>query len=219
MSLLFQPCRIGQLEVRNRFVHSATYECMAGTDGEVTDDLVNRYRNLAKGEVGLIIPGYLYVLPRGKAMGRQTGIHHDRLVPGLRKIVDAVHQEGGHIAFQLAHGGRQSPKKVTGQPPLAPSSFGRDPVTMNRAKAASEEDIQEIIRAFVQAARRALEAGVDGLQLHCAHGYLLNEFLLPFSTVARTSGVDHLKKCSELLRRSSWPSKPKWEANFLSWLS
>ena len=180
MSLLFQPCRIGQLEVRNRFVHSATYECMAGTDGEVTDDLVNRYRNLAKGEVGLIIPGYLYVLPRGKAIGRQTGIHHDRLVPGLRKIVDAVHQEGGHIAFQLAHGGRQSPKKVTGQAPLAPSSFGRDPVTMNRAKAASGEDIQEIIRAFVQAARRALEAGVDGLQLHCAHGYLLNEFLSPF---------------------------------------
>ncbi len=180
MSLLFEPYRIGPIEVRNRFVHSATYECMAGTDGEVTDELVNRYRNLARGEVGLIIPGYLYIHPRGKAIGRQTGIHHDKLVPGLRKIVEVVHEEGGRIAFQLAHGGRQSPKKVIGQPPLAPSSFGRDPVSMNKAKAASEEDIQEIIRAFARAARRVLEAGADGLQIHCAHGYLLNEFLSPF---------------------------------------
>jgi len=180
MSLLFEPTRIGPLEVKNRFVHSATYECMASPNGEVTDELVNRYRNLARGEVGLIIPGYLYVHPRGKAIGRQTGIHHDELVPGLRRLVDVVHEEGGRIVFQLAHGGRQSPKKVIGQPPLAPSSFGRDPVTMNKAKAASEKDIQEIIPAFAQAARRALEAGADGLQLHCAHGYLLNEFLSPF---------------------------------------
>jgi 2,4-dienoyl-CoA reductase-like NADH-dependent reductase (Old Yellow Enzyme family) len=180
MSLLFDPYRIGLIEVRNRFVHSATYECMAGTDGEVTDELVTRYRNLARGEVGLIIPGYLYVHPRGKAIGRQTGIHHDKLVPGLKRIVDVVHEEGGRIAFQLAHGGRQSPKKVIGQPPLAPSSFGRDPVSMNKSKEASEEDIQEIIRAFAQAARRVLEVGADGLQIHCAHGYLLNEFLSPF---------------------------------------
>jgi 2,4-dienoyl-CoA reductase-like NADH-dependent reductase (Old Yellow Enzyme family) len=180
MSLLFDPYRLGPIEVRNRFVHSATYECMAGTDGEVTDELVNRYRSLARGEVGLIIPGYLYVHPRGKAIGRQTGIHHDKLVPGLKRIVDVVHEEGGRIAFQLAHGGRQSPKKVIGQPPLAPSSFGRDPVSMNKAKEASEEDIQEIIRAFAQAARRVLEVGADGLQIHCAHGYLLNEFLSPF---------------------------------------
>jgi len=63
MSLLFEPTRIGPLEVKNRFVHSATYECMASPNGEVTDELVNRYRNLARGEVGLIIPGYLYVHP------------------------------------------------------------------------------------------------------------------------------------------------------------
>jgi 2,4-dienoyl-CoA reductase-like NADH-dependent reductase (Old Yellow Enzyme family) len=68
MSLLFEPYRIGQIEVKNRFVHSATYECMAGTDGEVTDELVNRYRNLARGEVGLIIPGYLYVHARGMSL-------------------------------------------------------------------------------------------------------------------------------------------------------
>ena len=72
------------------------------------------------------------------------------------------------------------PRSSRASPPLAPSSFGRDPISMNRAKAASEEEIQEVIRAFVQAARRAMEAGADGLQLHCAHGYLLSEFLSPF---------------------------------------
>lgn len=180
MSLLFDPTYLGPLKVKNRFVHSATYECMAGTDGEVTDELINRYRYLARGEVGLIIPGYLFVLPRGRAFRRQTGIHHDGLIPGLKKVVDGVHEEGGRIAFQVAHGGRQCPKNVIGQHPLAPSSFGRDPVSMNKAKAASEEDINEVIRAFAQAARRALEAGADALQLHCAHGYLLSEFLSPF---------------------------------------
>lgn len=187
MSQLFATYRLKSIEVRNRFVHSATYECMAGPEGEVTEELVNRYRNLARGEVGLIIPGYLYVHPRGKAIGRQTGIYRDELVNGLRKLVDVVHEEGGRIAFQLAHGGRQSPKKVIGQQPLAPSSFGRDPVSLNKANAASEEDIQEIIQAFAKAARRTMEAGADGLQLHCAHGYLLNEFLSPFFNRRRDS--------------------------------
>lgn len=179
MSPLFEPARIGPLELQNRFVHSATYECMAGPNGEVTDELVKRYRNLARGEVGLIIPGYLYVLPRGRAFRGQAGIYDDGQVPGLKRIADAVHEEGGRIAFQVAHGGRQCPKKVVGAP-LAPSSFGRDPVSMNKAEAASEEDIQEVILGFAQAARRAVEAGADALQLHCAHGYLLSEFLSPF---------------------------------------
>ena len=140
-------------------------------------------------------------------------------MPGLRKIVDVVHEKGGRIAFQLAHGGRQSPKKVTGHPPLAPSSFGRDPISMNRAKAASEEDIQEVVRAFVQAARRALEAGADALQLHCAHGFLLSEFLSPFFNRRQDQWEDRPKTCSESLRKSSWPSDRKRVGSSLSWSS
>src|SRR5208337_1122791 len=76
--------------------------------------------------------------------------------------------------------GRQSPKKVTGCNPLAPSSFGRDPLSLNKPVAATEDEIREIIDSFAQAARRAKQAGADAVQLHCAHGYLIDEFLSPF---------------------------------------
>jgi 2,4-dienoyl-CoA reductase-like NADH-dependent reductase (Old Yellow Enzyme family) len=146
----------------------------------VTDPLVKRYATLAKGEVGLIIPGYMYVHPKGKASDRQTGIHDDRLIPGLTRLVDAVHAAGGLIAFQLAHGGRQCPKKVIEKAPLAPSGFGRDPASMNKPAAMTEADIQEVIASFAKAAKRAFDAGTDAIQIHCAHGFLLNEFLSPF---------------------------------------
>lgn len=180
MHQVFQPANLGLLELKNRLIHSATFESMADEKGTVTDPLVKRYVNLARGEVGLIIPGYMYVHPRGRAFALQTGIHDDRLVPGLTRLVDAVHEAGGLIAFQLAHGGRQCPKKVIGMAPLAPGGFGRDPASMNKPAAADEADIQEVITSFATAAKRAFDAGADAIQLHCAHGYLLNEFLSPY---------------------------------------
>jgi 2,4-dienoyl-CoA reductase-like NADH-dependent reductase (Old Yellow Enzyme family) len=180
MPQVFQTANLGSLELKNRLIHSATFECMADENGAVTDLLVKRYVNLAKGEVGLIIPGYMYVHPRGKASARQTGIHDDRLIAGLTRLVDAVHAAGGLIAFQLAHGGRQCPKKVIGKAPLAPSGFGRDPASMNKPVAMTAADIQEVIASFAKAAKRAFDAGADAIQLHCAHGFLLNEFLSPF---------------------------------------
>lgn len=180
MSQVFQPANLGSLELKNRLIHSATFECMADENGAVTDHLVKRYVHLAKGEVGLIIPGYMYVHPRGKAFGGQTGIDDDRLIPGLKHLVNAVHEAGGFIAFQLVHGGRQCPRKIIGKAPLAPSRFGRDPASMNKPAAATEADIQEVISSFAKAAKRAFDAGADAVQLHCAHGYLLNEFLSPF---------------------------------------
>jgi 2,4-dienoyl-CoA reductase-like NADH-dependent reductase (Old Yellow Enzyme family) len=117
MSLLFTPFQIRAMEVKNRFVHSATYECMADETGEVTDDLLKRYRSLAKGEIGLIIPGHMYVHPLGRGMKNQVGIHRHDMIPGLKRLADAVHQESGKIAFQLAHAGLQTEKNVTGQRP------------------------------------------------------------------------------------------------------
>lgn len=153
---------------------------MAANDGSITDPLIKRYEILAKGQIGLIIPGYLYVHPRGKCFPKQTGISDDNHLPGLTRLVETVHSAGGRIALQIAHGGRQSSKRFIGDAPLAPSSFGRDPVSLNKPAAATEEDIRQVIDAFVQGARRAQRAGADAVQLHCAHGYLLNEFLSPF---------------------------------------
>jgi 2,4-dienoyl-CoA reductase-like NADH-dependent reductase (Old Yellow Enzyme family) len=180
MSLVFTPRKIGKLEIQNRFVRSATYECMAEETGEVTDELIKRYNKLAQGDIGLITPGLLFIHPRGRAFKYQTGIHCDEMIAGLKKLVEAVHQNGGKIALQLAHGGRQVPKKLVREAPLAPSSKGRDPVSLNKAKKMEEPEIREIILAFAEASKRAAEAGADAVQLHCAHGYLINEFLSPF---------------------------------------
>jgi len=102
------------------------------------------------------------------------------MIPGLRKLVEAVHQEGGKIAFQLAHAGRQTTKAMIGQTPIGPSSKGRDPINFVKPKEMSADQIQEVIQAFGIAANRAAEAGVDGIQLHAAHGYLINQFISPF---------------------------------------
>jgi 2,4-dienoyl-CoA reductase-like NADH-dependent reductase (Old Yellow Enzyme family) len=180
MSLPFSPMKIRDMEVKNRFVRSATYECMAKETGEVTDELVNLYRHLAAGEVGLIITGYTFMYPLGRAFKYQAGIHNDEMIPGLKRMVDAVHREEGKIVFQISHAGRQTTKAKIGQAPIGPSSTGRDPVNFVKPRQMSEEDIHLAITSFGHAARRAHEAGADGVQLHGAHGYLINQFLSPF---------------------------------------
>lgn len=168
------------MEIKNRFVRSATHEAMATETGEVTDKLVRMNRNLAKGGVGLVIPGYAYVQASGRTYKYQNGIHDDDTIPGLERLVNAVHEEGGRIVLQLVHAGRQTTKSVIGNSPIAPSSVGRDPVNQVKPKEMTVEEIHDVIRAFGDAARRADEAGADGIQIHAAHGYLVNQFLSPF---------------------------------------
>lgn len=179
-SLLFAPGAVGAVTTVNRFVRSATYECMATGKGEVTDDLIRFYGNLARGGAGLVITGHMYVHARGRAGNRQIGIYDDEMIPGLKRIVDAVHGEGGRIVFQIAHAGRQTrPGSVRGRP-LAPSKGKRDPVFFVKPIEMTEEDIRETVESFGSAARRAAKAGADGIQLHAAHGYLISQFLSPF---------------------------------------
>jgi len=173
MSILFEKAMLGKLEIRNRFIHSATYEGMATERGEITDDIIKKYKNLSKGGVGLIIPGYMYVSPVGRAFKYQTGIYSDSLKPGLKKLVDAVHQAGNAIMFQIAHAGRQTTKKMAGAVPIGPSGKGRDPLNFVKPREMEKKDIQDVIQAFSEAARRAMEAGADGIQIHAAHGYLI----------------------------------------------
>jgi 2,4-dienoyl-CoA reductase-like NADH-dependent reductase (Old Yellow Enzyme family) len=180
MSQLFSPMKIGRLELPNRFVRSATFEGMARENGQVTDDLIKLYRNLAKGRIGLIITGHLYVNQVGKASVNKIGIHSNEMIPGLKRLVQEVHEHDGKIVFQLSHAGRQTTKKVTGHHPVGPSGKGRDPIFFVKPREMNEEDIQETIQSFGRAAKRAVEAGADGIQLHGAHGYLINQFLSPF---------------------------------------
>ena len=128
MTVLFTSMKLGNLQVKNRFVRSATYEAMATETGEVTEKLIKLYTKLAKGGAGLIISGHQYVDPMGRAAKYQVGIHGDDLVQGLKEVVEAVHREGGKIAFQLSHAGRQTTKDLVGSTPISPSDNGRDPV-------------------------------------------------------------------------------------------
>jgi 2,4-dienoyl-CoA reductase-like NADH-dependent reductase (Old Yellow Enzyme family) len=142
MSALFSSKIIGKIEIKNRFVNSATYESMAEESGEVTDELIKKYRRLAKGGVGLSITGHIFVHVSGRGYQHQVGIHNDAMIPGLKKLVDAVHNEGGKIFFQIGHSGRQTTKKMCGQKPVAPSSFGRDPINFVKPKEMNELEIE-----------------------------------------------------------------------------
>jgi 2,4-dienoyl-CoA reductase-like NADH-dependent reductase (Old Yellow Enzyme family) len=179
-SILFTPIKLGPLTIPNRFVRSATHEFMAGEDGAVTPRLAALYRELAEGEIGLLITGHFNVLAEGKASPRQTGIFDDRFVSGLGTLPRAVHDFPTRIFAQLAHAGRQTKTKLIGGTPVAPSSVF-EPTVKLMPREAAPADIARIIDGFVQGARRAREAGFDGVQLHAAHGYLLSAFLSPYT--------------------------------------
>ena len=180
MSMLFEPIDIGPLTIKNRFVRSATYEAMASENGEVTEELIRLYRNLAKGQAGLIIAGYSYVLPSGKCMKHETGLHDDAMIAGWKRLVDAVHDEGGTIAIQLVHGGIQSLKEKGTRSIRGPTGGIRNSVNFGKSSEMTDSEIRETIEAFGAAASRAISAGVDAIQIHAAHGYLASEFLSPF---------------------------------------
>lgn len=169
---------------------------MAGPDGEVTDDLVSLYARLAEGGVGTIFTGHLYCHPRGKYTRRQTGIDHDGLISGLRRITEAVHSHGGLILAQVAHAGSQS--RVPHVAPLAPSAVP-NALTGRMVSDASAEEIREAVDAFSTGAARAIEAGFDGVHIHGANGYLISEFLSPLTNRRSDDwGGDHE-------RRSAFP--------------
>ncbi len=180
MSILFTPKKIGNLEIKNRFVRAATYEGQADEQGRVTNALIDRYRKLAQGDIGLILTGFMYVHPLGRAQKYQTGIYNDDFIPGLKKLAEAVHVEGGKVAFEISHAGRQTEKALIGQTPLGPSHKRRDPTYFIKPLAMTDEQVWEVINAFVKAAERSVAAGSDMVFVHAGGGDLLNQFISPF---------------------------------------
>ena len=174
-----KPKKIGKLEIKNRFVRSATYEGLATDEGEITEKLVDFYKKLAEGGSGLIITSYAFIQQSGKANNKQIGVYKDDFIPGLNKIADIIHEhgEGCKVVLQLVHAGRQSHHvKETVAPSAVLEKFSNK---MPREMTTNE--IVETIESFALAARRAKEAGFDGVQLHGAHGYLISEFLSPYT--------------------------------------
>ena len=176
MTTLFEPGTIGQMNIKNRFVRSATAELLATEDGRVTDKYLKAYRQLARGGVGLIITGNLYVNSVGQAVPRSIVLHQDEIVDDLRKVVKTVHAHGAKIVAQINHAGRQCSRDFITQKPIAPSAV-RDMMSLVKPRRMSLNEIEETITAYGDAARRVKEAGFDGVQIHGAHGYMINQFL------------------------------------------
>ncbi|MBI5523469.1 MAG: NADH:flavin oxidoreductase [Desulfarculus sp.] len=181
--MLFTPARINTLEVPNRFVRSATYDGGAEPGGIVSDWQMELYRALAQGGVGLIVSGIFHVTKDGRISPVQNGLFDDRFIPGLTRLAQAAHAQGAKLAVQLFHAGRETHrwKQYKGETASGPSALaeGQDPYFAGACLAMGEDDIWATVEAFGQAARRAKEAGCDGVQLHGAHAYLLAQFLSP----------------------------------------
>lgn len=185
-SKLFKPIKIGTLQLKNRGVMPAMVTNFCNADGSVSDRFIAYHEARAKGGVGLIIVEAAYVNPCGKGFINQIGIDHDGLIPGLKKLTDQIHSVGGKIAIQIYHGGRQANTMVTGKELVAPSPIAC-PVMQSMPHELNENEIKAMIKDFADAAERAKIAGFDAVEVHGAHGYLLNQFLSP-DTNQRSDG-------------------------------
>lgn len=183
---LFSPARIGKLEIRNRICFAATSSELADKDGYVGEEIAEYYAERARGGTGLVIVEATYIEQEGKRLHHNAMLHDDRYIPGMRRIVEAVHAGGARIALQLNHGGRESIPEVSGSAPLAPSPVASQFTGIGDAVVPREltvEEIARIVRRFADAAERACKAGYDAVELHGAHGYLIGTFLSPDSNL------------------------------------
>jgi 2,4-dienoyl-CoA reductase-like NADH-dependent reductase (Old Yellow Enzyme family)/thioredoxin reductase len=179
-SLIFTPGRIGHLTAKNRLVLPPMVRNYAEDDGRATARYVAHIERIARGGVGTIILEASFVRQDGKGFSHQLGIHCDDMIDGLRTLVAAGHRYGVLMGIQLYHGGRQASAFVSGSQPLAPSALP-DPVVNELPHAMTTAEIADVAAAFGAAARRAQQAGFDFVEIHGAHGYLIAEFLSPFS--------------------------------------
>jgi len=177
---LFSPVTINGLELNNRAVMPAMGTGYGALDGTATDRLTAYLQRRARGGVGLIITEVCAVDPRGKGFPTEIGAWNDDQVPGLERLANAIHGEGGRLALQLHHAGRETLEVFAGATPEAPSSIP-SPTMLQPCEEMSLERIAQVVAAYASAARRARDAGLDAVEIHGAHGYLVGQFLSPFS--------------------------------------
>ncbi|HLT15621.1 MAG TPA: NADH:flavin oxidoreductase [Acidimicrobiales bacterium] len=172
----FAPARLGPLTLRNRIIKAATFEGVMPR-GAVTDELIAFHRRVAAGGAALTTVAYCAVSPGGRVQ-RHTLVMRDELVPDLRRLTDAVHEEGALASAQIGHAGLVANVRSNGVPTLAPSTRFSAPA-MSLVKGATKAQLDEVVAQFRDAARVAEAAGFDAVEVHLGHGYLLSSFLSP----------------------------------------
>lgn len=188
---LFQPGRIGSLEVKNRLVMPPMGTNMATPDGLMTEEIIAHYRARARGGTGLIIVETTCVdAPGGKTTAFQLALSDDRYIPGLRRLAEAIHLEGSRAVLQLQHGGRGTNSSITGVQPVAPSAVPMPYGTQvgyegEMPRELSVPEIKDLVRRFAAAAARAREAGFDGVEIHSTGYYLVAQFISSTANLRR----------------------------------
>ncbi len=179
---LFTPGRIGMVTIPNRVVMEPLQNYLAEPDGCCSDADVAFYARRAKGGVGLIQTGTVCVdLKTGRANERVMALDRDDQIPSFRRLTEAVHRYGTVIFAELYHPGRQGFASLNGDRPMLAPSVTQCALVKQPTRAMTEAECQWMTEKFVSAAQRAQNAGFDGVTLHCAHGYLLHNFLSPYT--------------------------------------
>lgn len=167
---IFSPAQLGPVKLRNRVIKSATFEA-ASPNSLVTDDLIKFHRLPAAGGVGMTTVAYLAVTPGGRTQGPVIWWRPEA-IPGLRTLTDAIHAEGAAVSAQIAHAGPVADAQSNQTEALAP-------MTSRRARGATRDDIADVVAAHATAARFAIDAGFDAVEIHLGHGYFVSSFLSP----------------------------------------
>ena len=181
-SAVFAPGRLGPVTLRNRIVKCGTHEGMS-EDGLVTDRLIDWHREFAAGGIGMTTLAYCSVASEGRTFRHQIWMREEAL-PGLHRFAEAMHAEGALAAIQLGHAGWFANPRVTGEAPVGPSRQ-ISPHAQAFSRAMDASDFERLTAAFADAARIAVEAGFDALEIHAGHGYLLSQFLSPYNNRRR----------------------------------
>ncbi|MBI9043958.1 MAG: FAD-dependent oxidoreductase [Anaerolineaceae bacterium] len=186
IKLLKMPGKINQMETLNRIVMSGAISNMADPDGSVPDQMIAYFAARGRGGAGIVFTGYNFICQRGRAGKYQMSTADDANIPSMRKLTNAFHAASpdGKIGSQLCHAGRQTSRETIGMRPEGPSAIkGPLPTgyTKEEPEEMSVERIAEVVDNFAQAARRSKEANFDLVEIHAAHGYLLGQFISPFS--------------------------------------
>lgn len=177
---LFDPVCFKNLTLKNRFVRSAVWMQMADEQGHLTPELVDVYKRLADGGVGLIITGYAYIDINDQPNSHMIGMYDDVFIDEWKELIHYIHEKGARIALQIASGGSQTHMEQARHLRVLGPSAVQNRVTGIMPESMTNNDIRELIDNYRKAAARAKKAGFDAIQIHAAHGYLLSQFLTPY---------------------------------------
>ncbi|EAX97831.1 oxidoreductase, FAD/FMN-binding family protein [Trichomonas vaginalis G3] len=175
MDKLFTPVKVGSITIKNRFMRSPVFMNGCDADGIPKQSLLNYYKDMADGGMGLIIPEYLYLQRSGRACEGQGGMENEKQAEAWRSTVEYIHRVGAKTLFQVCDAGLYTNFKFTGEQPRGPSKFQEGSREMTLM------EISEVIDNYRKCAKRLQEVGVDGIKLHGAHGYLISSFLSPIT--------------------------------------